>query len=58
MFKNWKTTTAGAITALGVYFTTQDGVWHLIGQALSIGGPLVLGLLAKDHNVTGGSVNQ
>jgi drug/metabolite transporter (DMT)-like permease len=54
--KSWKTTLAGALAALGAYLVTQDGVYKIVGQALVIGAPFLLGLFAKDSNVTGGSV--
>lgn len=52
--KNWKTTLFGAITALGTFLATQDGITAVVGQALAVLGPILFGLFAKDHNVTGG----
>lgn len=52
MKKSWKTTLAGAISALGVYFTGLDGSWHTIGQVLAVMGPVLLGLFARDNNKT------
>lgn len=56
--KNWKTTAAGlgiaaayaALTALQSGLTSKD--------ALVAAGLALLGVLAKDHNVSGGSVQQ
>ena len=56
--KSWKTTLAGALMALGAYFQTLDGVYAIIGQVLVIGAPILLGLFAKDSNVTGGTIVQ
>jgi hypothetical protein len=56
--KSWKTTLAGALMALGAYFQTLDGVYTIIGQVLVIGAPILMGLFAKDSNVTGGTVVQ
>jgi hypothetical protein len=56
--KSWKTTLAGALMALGAYFQTLEGVYLIVGQVLVIGAPILMGLFAKDSNVTGGSVVQ
>jgi hypothetical protein len=51
MFKSWKTTLAGLITGLPILITgliTQD--WHTMMTGLA---PIIIGALAKDHNVTG-----
>lgn len=56
--KNWKTTLFGALTALGTYLATQDGITAMIGQSLTVLGPVLFGLFAKDNNVTGGTVVQ
>lgn len=57
--KNWKTTTFGAITALGTYLATvDDAIFKTVGQILVVLGPVLLGLFAKDSNVTGGEVVQ
>lgn len=56
--KNWKTTLFGAITAAGAGMATQPGTIGAIGQIISIVGPLLLGIYAKDGNVTGGTVVQ
>ena len=57
---SWKTTLCGAITALGAYLTsTTDPTWlPILGKALVIAGPLLLGFFSKDSNVTGGTVPQ
>jgi hypothetical protein len=52
--KNWKTTTFGAITAIGVGLAqSEDENLKLIGQILSVVGPILFGFFAKDYNVTG-----
>jgi hypothetical protein len=57
--KNWKTTLFGAITAAGIGMAqSADGIVATIGQILSILGPVLLGIFAKDGNVTGGTVAQ
>ena len=52
--KSWKTTLFGAVTALGAYLQTiQDPSWlPMIGKGLVIAGPLLMGLFARDHNVS------
>ena len=52
MNASWKTTVAGAIAALGIYFTGLDGGWHIAGQVMTAIGTFLTGLLARDHNVT------
>jgi hypothetical protein len=57
--KNWKTTIAGAVlaAALVVINLYQTGTVDL--KSLIIAGAIALiGALAKDYNVTGGSVKQ
>lgn len=57
--KNWKTTLCGAITALGVFLTNQsDPKLNIAGQVLVGLGTFLIGLVAKDSNVTGGSIPQ
>lgn len=59
MFKNWMTTFAGMATALGAALSQQeDATLKAIGQILVIIGPLLLGIMAKDNNVTGGTREQ
>ena len=59
MGKNWITTVGGILTAVGASLITQeDPTLRLIGQVLSVLGPLVLGWAAKQYNVTGGSIPQ
>ena len=53
---NWQTTLAGALGALGTFFTTLANPWHTIGVVLSMAGLAFLGWAAKQHNVTGGTV--
>ncbi len=59
-FKNWKTTLIGAITGgtISLDAIVEQGFekgWKqaLIGVAIAL-----LGAFAKDHNVTGGTVEQ
>jgi hypothetical protein len=57
--KNWKSTLFGGITAAGIGMAQSgDGIVQTIGQVLSVIGPILLGLFAKDANVTGGTVVQ
>ena len=57
--KSWKTTLFGALTALGTYLAgTDDAVTKVAGQILVVLGPVLLGIFAKDANVTGGTVTQ
>ena len=57
--KSWKTTVAGIITAIGVGFTqSDDPTLQMIGKILVVVGPIILGIVAKDSNVTGGTVIQ
>lgn len=56
--KNWKTTLFGAIISVGAGMATQPGSVGTIGQVIGIVGPLLLGIVAKDSNVTGGTVMQ
>ena len=51
--KSWKTTVAGAIAAVGTYLVANEtGIAHVIGQILVGAGPFLLGLFARDNNVT------
>jgi hypothetical protein len=54
---NWKTTTCGALGALGAYFATvTDPAWlPMIGKLLAGLSVLALGYFAKDKDVTGGT---
>lgn len=53
--KSWKTTLFGALTAAGGGLTqADDPTLKMIGQVLMVLGPILLGICAKDHNVTGG----
>lgn len=57
--KNWKTTLFGGITAAGIGLSASDDpILKTIGIVLAAIGPVLLGLFAKDNNVTGGSVQQ
>ena len=55
--KNWKTTMAGAVSALGVYLTTIPDL-QVFGQILTGIGTFLMGMFAKDSNVTGGTKQQ
>lgn len=46
---NWKTSVAGLLGALGIIFPAL-GLPAELGQAVSVIGLALLGLLAKDHN--------
>ncbi len=50
--KNWKTTVSGILGGLGVLFPML-GLPAEVGQAISIIGIFLMGVFAKDHNVTG-----
>ena len=57
--KNWKTTLFGGMTAAGMGLSqSDDPVLKTIGQILAVLGPVLLGMFAKDGNVTGGTVTQ
>jgi len=56
--KNWKTTIFGCLTAAGAGMSQQPGTVGTVGQIISIVGPLLLGIFAKDSNVTGGNIVQ
>lgn len=51
---SWKTTLFGALAALGTYLATvQDPEWlQYVGKGLVMVGPLLLGLFARDNNVS------
>lgn len=55
--KNWKTTLSGILAAAG-QITPLFGVPAPVGQAISVLGLFLIGLFAKDSNVTGGTVRQ
>lgn len=51
--KSWKTTLAGVLAAVGTYLAANEaGVVHTIGQLLVGAGPLLIGLFARDNNVS------
>lgn len=58
--KNWKTTLSGVVlAALGFFNAYQIHDWHLIYKdpiTLALFVSAILGLSAKDNNVTGGTV--
>jgi len=55
--KNWKTTISGILSATGVLFP-MFGLPAELGNAVSVIGLFLIGLFAKDSNVTGGTVQQ
>lgn len=54
MFKNWKTSLFG-IGAAALNMFANGTNWKQVLFSLGVAG---LGILSKDHNVTGGSVQQ
>ena len=50
--KSWKTTTAGALLALGTYLATvTDPKWvSMIGKGLAVIAPFLLGMTARDND--------
>ena len=54
---NWKTTLAGVFAAAG-QILELFGVPKEVGQAVSVLGLFILGLVSKDLNVTGGTKAQ
>jgi hypothetical protein len=55
--KNWKTTLSGILSASG-QLLPFFGIPADVGHAISVVGLFLMGLFAKDSNVTGGSVAQ
>ena len=56
---NWKTTVGGLLIAVGSGLQgMQDGTYQTIGKFMIAVGGLILGLSAKDFNVTGGTKQQ
>ncbi|MBW7956543.1 MAG: hypothetical protein H3C68_01505 [Deltaproteobacteria bacterium] len=55
--KNWKTTLSGVLAGAG-QFLPFFGVPVEVGHAVSTLGLFLIGLFAKDMNVTGGKVLQ
>lgn len=53
MKSSWKTTVAGAVAALGAYFSSMPDTWaHVAGQIMTAAGTFLIGLFARDNNVT------
>lgn len=51
--KSWKTTAAGAITALGVYLSSvDDPTLSNVGKFLAGVGSFLTGLFARDNGIT------
>ena len=55
--KNWKTTASGLLAAAGQALAAFD-VQPEVCNAVSVLGLFLIGLFAKDSNVTGGKVQQ
>lgn len=52
--KNYKTTFAGLLASVGLLLATNDDPFvSAIGKVLEGFGLLMVGFMAKDHNVTG-----
>jgi len=50
--KNWKTTLGGILSAVGTYLTNSQTGWlNIVGQVFTMAGLLLIGSMAKDHNV-------
>lgn len=59
MGKNWQTTVAGIILAVGGSLQlSEDSTLKSVGTILVGAGGLLLGIFAKVYNVTGGTVPQ
>lgn len=57
--KSWKTTLAGAVAAAGGGMAmSEDPTIQLVGKILTIVGAILIGMFAKDSNVSGGTVSQ
>jgi hypothetical protein len=57
--KNWKTTVGGILLGVGTPLAAAgEGIYKTIGVALATVGGLIVGITAKDSNVTGGTVKQ
>lgn len=52
MNKSWKTTVAGAVGAVGAYFSTLEGSWKVAGQILTGLATFLLGMFARDNDKT------
>ena len=55
--KNWKTTVSGLVAALGQVLPYL-GIPQEVATAVSVVGMFLVGLFAKDSNVTGGTTVQ
>lgn len=57
--KNWKTTLFGCVGAAGLFLShSATPIVATIGNIVCIACTALLGVSAKDKNVTGGSVSQ
>ncbi len=57
--KNWKTSLGGTLASIGLLAqSVPNHTVQLIGGVAAAVGALLLGLSAKDHNVTGGTTQQ
>lgn len=51
--KSWKTTLGGLLSAFGTALAAApDKITHSIGVIIAAGGSLLLGIAARDNNVT------
>lgn len=51
--KSWKTTVGGILLAIGGFFLTQDFAFaEVIAQVINAIGALLLGVSARDNNVS------
>ena len=55
--KNWKTTIGGLLMTVGLAISQSEDLKYF-GLILQGAGGIMLGLAAKDSNVTGGTVKQ
>lgn len=56
---SWKTSLGGVLASIGAVMTTMTTEpYHTIGVCLAAVGALLLGVAAKDFNVTGGTKHQ
>ena len=57
--KSWKTTVGGLLMAIGAWMqTNSEPVITTIGTVAMVVGAALLGITAKDSNVTGGTKKQ
>lgn len=57
--KNWKTTLFGFVLAGGMFLAQNTtGQTQTVGNWISVLGASIIGLVAKDKDVTGGTIQQ